>query len=112
MEHNKTKEEKFEEIYRTFQNDVYRISLYYTKDSHTAQDISQKVFYQFYLHFENVNIGSVRAYLIRSARNLSFNWIRDRKREVHGEYLDVIPEEDVPHYSSEDEYSLEEQLSC
>lgn len=109
MEHNKTKEEKFEEIYRTFQNDVYRISLYYTKDSHTAQDISQKVFYQFYLHFENVNIGSVRAYLIRSARNLSFNWIRDRKREVHGEYLDVIPEEDVPHYSSEDEYIKEEQ---
>lgn len=109
MEYKMIKEEKFDRIYRTYQNDVYRISLYYTKDSHIAQDISQKVFYQFYLHFDNVNPDSVRAYLIRSARNLSYNWLRDMKREVNGEYLDVLPEEDVPHYSTEDEYIRDEQ---
>ena len=109
MEYNRIKEEKFEEIYQAFQNDVYRISLYYTKDTHTAQDITQKVFYQFYLRSENVNPDSVRAYLIRSARNLSYNWIRDTKREVDGEYLDVLPEENVPHYSTEDEYIRNEQ---
>lgn len=109
MKHEMIKDEKFEEIYRTFQNDVYKISLYYTKDTHIAQDISQKVFYQFYLHFENVNPDSVRAYLIRSARNLSYNWLRDTKREVDGEYLDVMPEENVPHYSTEDEYIRDEQ---
>lgn len=109
MEHKTIKEEKFEQIYRTFQNDVYKISLYYTKDEHTAQDISQKVFYQFYLHIDNVNLDSARTYLLRSARNLSYNWLRDTKRETHGEYLDVIPEEDVPHYSTEDEYIRDEQ---
>ena len=109
MEYKRIKEEKFDRIYRTYQYDVYKISLYYTKDSHIAQDISQKVFYQFYLHFDNVNPDSVRAYLIRSARNLSYNWLRDMKREVNGEYLDVLPEEDVPHYSTEDEYIRDER---
>lgn len=109
MEHKRIKEARFENIYRTFQNDVYKISLYYTKDEHIAQDIAQKVFYQFYLHMDNVNMDSVRAYLLRSSRNLSYNWLRDTKREVNGEYLDVIPEEDVPHYSTEDEYIRDEQ---
>lgn len=109
MEYKRIKEVRFEKIYRTFQNDVYKISLYYTKEEHIAQDISQKVFYQFYLHFDNVNLDSVRSYLLRSARNMSYNWLRDTKREVHGEHLDVIQEEDIPHYSTEDEYIRDEQ---
>lgn len=109
MEYKMIKEEKFDRIYRTYQNDVFKISLYYTKDEYIAQDISQKVFYQFYLHFDNVNKDSVRTYLIRSARNLSYNWLRDTKREMNGELLDTIPEENVPQYSTEDEYIREEQ---
>lgn len=108
MEYEKINEEKFEEIYRTFQNDVYKISLYYTKNEHAAQDISQKVFYQFYLHFNNVNLESARAYLLRSARNLSYNWIRDSKHEAQGEFLDVVPEESMPYYSTEDEFIRDE----
>lgn len=104
MEYKESKEEKFEEIYRTFQNDVYKISLYYTKDVHTAQDISQKVFYQFYLHFEDVNPERVQAYLIRAARNLSYNWLRDTKREVNGEHLDVVADEEALRQSVEDDY--------
>lgn len=109
MKHRTIKEARFEKIYRTYQNDVYKISLYYTKDEHIAQDITQKVFYQFYLHFDNVNIEKVRSYLIRSARNLSYNWLRDTKRERGGEYLDNVPEEHVPHYSTEDDYIRDEQ---
>lgn len=108
MEHKRIKEEKFEKFYRTYQNDVYKISLYYTKDEHIAQDIAQKVFYQFYVHFDNVNMEKVRPFLIRCARNLSYNWLRDTKREVGGEYLEVLPEENVPHYSTEDEYIRDE----
>lgn len=109
MEYKRIKEERFERIYRAYQNDVYKISLYYTKDEHTAQDISQKVFYQFYLHMDGVNSDSIRTYLIRSARNLSYNWLRDMKRQVHGDYLDVVAEEDVPQYSTEDDYIRDEQ---
>ena len=103
------KDEKFNRIYRTYQNDVFKISLYYTKDEYISQDITQKVFYQFFLHLDNVKKDSIRAYLIRSARNLSYNWLRDTKREVNGDLLDIIPEENVPQYSTEDEYIRDEE---
>ena len=45
MQENRTKEEIFEEIYQIYQHDVYKISLYYTKDEYIAQDIAQKAFY-------------------------------------------------------------------
>lgn len=109
MQYKTTKEEKFNEIYRTYQNDVYKISLYYTKDEHMAQDISQNVFYQFYIHFDNVNSERICAYLLRSARNLSYNWLRDKKREVQGEFLENIPEENVAQHSVEEGYIREEQ---
>lgn len=109
MQYITIKEAKFDKIYRTYHNDVYKVSLYYTKDTHTAQDITQKVFYQFYLHADHVKEECIRAYLINSAKNLSYNWFRDRKREVNGEYLDVLAEEDVPHYSAEDEFIREER---
>ena len=109
MEHKKTKEETFEDIYRTFQNDVYKISLYYTRDEYMAQDIAQKVFYEFYRHMEKVNTDSVRAYLIRSARNMCYNWARSVSRARDGEFLDAMSEENMPSYSTEDEYIKEEK---
>ena len=51
MQRNTAKEEKFEEIYRTYQNDVFKVSLYYTKDEYISQDIAQKAFYKLFLHF-------------------------------------------------------------
>ena len=92
MQRNMTKEEKYEEIYRIYQHDVYKISLYYTKDEYISQDIAQKAFYKLYLHFDNVNLDSVRSYLLRTARNLSYNWLRDMKHE-RGDYVENIPED-------------------
>ena len=109
MMYRMIKEVKFEKIYRTYQNDVYKISLYYTKDEHIAQDITQKVFYHFYLQLDNVNLEMVRTYLIRCARNLSYNWLRDTRHERGGEYLENVPEENIPHYSTEDDYIRDEQ---
>ena len=108
MQGQATKEERFEEIYRTYQNDVYKISLYYTKDEYIAQDIAQKTFYKLYLHFENVNLDSVSSYLLRCARNLSYNWLRDMKKE-QGDYIDNIPEESAILLSVEDEYIRDEK---
>ncbi len=109
MQYNKINSEKFNEIYKTFHNDVYKLSLYYTKDTYAAEDVVQKVFYQFYIHSSNVDEDRVRAYLLHSARNMSFNWLRDKKKEVTGEYLDVLEEEEVPYHSAEDEYIRDER---
>lgn len=109
MQDGMTKEEQFEEIYQTYSHDVYKVSLYFTKDEYIAQDIAQKVFYKLYLHFDNVNLDSVRSYLLRTARNMSYNWLRDMKREYQGEYIDNIPEESAILHSAEDEYIIDEK---
>lgn len=109
MDKRKSKEARFEEIYRTYQNDVYRISLYYVKDVHTAQDISQKVFYQFYLHFENVAENKIKPYLIRSTRNISYNWIRDHAYEVNGEHVDVVGDKETLLKSVEEDFVVGEE---
>lgn len=108
MEQIITKEEMFEVIYQTYQHEVYKIALYYVKDDFTAQDVAQKTFYNFYLHMDSVNEDRIRPYLLRTARNLSFNWTRDSKWEVQGEYLENVPEEKLSLLGPEIEFLKQE----
>lgn len=73
--------EKFETIYRECKDDVYKVCLYFTKDTNTAQEIAQQTFFNFYKHIDQVEIKRARGYLIRTARNLCFNHLRDKKHE-------------------------------
>ena len=95
MLRDRSKEERFEVIYNKYQHEVYRISLYYTKDEYEAQDITQKVFYKVYEHFDEINLESVKAYMFRAARNLSYNWLRDRKRELEGDTERTLPNDSL-----------------
>jgi len=109
MQKKSTKEEEFEVIYEKYRHDVYKLALYYTEDTYTAEDIAQKIFFKLYLHFENIrNKENIRAYLLKSARNLAYNWVRD-KHEYKGEYIDNIPEEDILLESAENLYVRNEQ---
>lgn len=87
------KEERFEELYQQHRNDVYKISLYYTKNEQEAQDITQKVFFAFYLRMDKIQLEKAREYLIRAARNLSYNWLRDTKKEREGEDAENVFDE-------------------
>lgn len=109
MEYKTIKEELYDEIYRKYHNDVYKISLYYVKDADAAEDITQNVFFQFYMRFQHINRDCIKAYLIRAARNAAYNWIRDHKKELKGEYLDNIPEEHIVLHSAEDKYIMKER---
>lgn len=109
MGYKSKKEERFDSIYRAYADEVYRVTLYYTQDEYVAQEITQKAFYQFYLHLDNVNMDSVRAYLIRTARNLVYNRTRDRKREIYEETLDHLEEENAIMLSVEEAYLRDEQ---
>ena len=79
------KREKFETIYRECKDDVYKVCLYFTKDSHVAQELAQQAFFNFYKHIDEVEIERAQGYLVRTARNLSFNYLRDKKCEVLNE---------------------------
>ncbi len=80
MNYLSEKEAKFDSIYRAYADDVFKVCLYFAKDYDIAQDLAQQTFINFYDHFENVKIENTHAYLIRIARNLFYNYQRDKKR--------------------------------
>lgn len=109
MEYKSNKDEIFNSIYQTYADEIYRVGLHYTRDEHMAQEITQRAFYQLYFHIENVNMDSVRAYLIRTARNLAFNEIRDTKREVLKESFEILEEQSVTIAGLEEIYMRKEE---
>jgi RNA polymerase sigma factor (sigma-70 family) len=58
-----------------------------------AEEIVQDVFLQ--LHAKWEEIDSPRAWLFRSVRNRAYNYIRDNKREVHGNDNGTVPAPDT-----------------
>ena len=77
--------EKFETIYRECKDDVYKVCLYFTKDTNAAQEMAQQAFFNFYKHIDQVEVDRARGYLVRTARNLCFNYTRDKKYETLNE---------------------------
>ncbi len=77
--------EKFETIYHECKDDVYRVCLFFTKDANVAQELAQQAFFNFYKHIDQVEMEHAKGYLVRTARNLSFNYARDRKYELLSE---------------------------
>ena len=85
MEQKMTKDEMFDSIYRSCAVEVYNACLRVAKSEDLAQEMTQQAFVNFYERFEKVNPESAKSYLIRSAKNLLFNYFRDTKREVQDE---------------------------
>lgn len=84
----KEKNVVFEKIYDESLHDMYKVALYYTLHEQAAAEITQKAFYNLYLHIEEVNLETVRAYLGRTIRNMTYNWTRDNKIAKEGNIED------------------------
>ena len=82
------KRARFEVIYRENQHDMYKVALYYMQHEQAALEITQKAFYNLYLHFENVDPKTMRAYMGRTIRNMTYNWTRDNKIAKEGNIED------------------------
>ena len=80
----------FERIYRENLHDMYKVALYYTLHEQAAVEITQKAFYNLYLHIEEVNLETVRAYLGRTIRNMTYNWTRDNKIAKEGNIEEIF----------------------
>ena len=104
MSCEKERDIKFVELYQKYQNDVYRTCLKYTHNEHDAQDIAQKVFTELYLRMDKIQPERVVGYLVRAAKNMSLNWLRDTKREREGVCIDDIIEREGAYESVEDTY--------
>lgn len=73
MKYRTAKEEKFDSIYRSYSNDIYKVCLYLVKDRELAQDIMQQTFFDLYKNLENVSEDCMFAYLVYTAKNMACN---------------------------------------
>lgn len=110
MRCEQSKEERFEELYQKYKNIVYRTSLYYTKNECEAEDITQKIFCRLFEYIERVNDEHMQAYLVRAAKNMSLNWLRDTKKEREGISLDDLAHVLPLAESAEDAYLQREKV--
>ena len=65
--------ERYEQVYRTYANNVYRVCLHYSQDKQKAADDTERVFVEFYDEFEDAESDELFALLIRKAKNLAVN---------------------------------------
>ena len=63
----------FEEIYRTHFQDVYRFSLWLTRDRNLADDVVSETFIRAWARREKIRTESLKAYLLAIARNAFLN---------------------------------------
>ena len=68
-----TKWERYEEIYKKYADNVYKVCLHYSQDKQKAADDTERVFVEFYGEFENAEADEHFALLIRKAKSLAVN---------------------------------------
>lgn len=103
------KKEKLEEVYRLYRDDVYKVCLYFAKNEAAAQELTQQTFFKYYQHIDDAEIEATQGYLVRMARNLSFNYLRGNKLEAVKGSWDALAEDSAVVMSVEEAYFIGEE---
>lgn len=91
----------FDAVYGANADAVYYTALRYSRDEHTAEEITQTVFMKLYINMENINMEAVTSYLLSAAKHMALNYKRDRKRII---LVEEIDEDMMVADSAEDEF--------
>ena len=81
-------------IIERYYADIYRFSLYMVQYEEDAYDITQESFLKFIKYGTSYHHQNLRGYLLTIARNLCFNYFRDKKdieSSVEWEVFDKLP---------------------
>ena len=71
------------ELYKRYQNVVFRTAFAITGDEEAANDLLQDVFLRFYRYAKHVDSERpVEPWLYRMTANLSYNWVNRKKRLI------------------------------
>jgi RNA polymerase sigma-70 factor (ECF subfamily) len=84
---NQRKHAEFEAILHRYYPEVWALAYALWKNVHEANDIAQEVFLRFWMQWvSGAEIGNVRAWLLRVARNLAADYARSafRRNGTHG----------------------------
>ena len=71
----------FNEIYTNYGKLVYFTISKYIKNSNDIEDLTQEVFLNFFNGLNKTEIKNIKYYLVTSAKNISFNFLRNKKIE-------------------------------
>lgn len=75
----------FEMLFKSNFKDLCHLAVQYVKDSDTAKDIVQEVFFNVWKKKADIDLSRpVRAYLTSSVRNRCINYLRDHKKLSDG----------------------------
>lgn len=74
--------DKCEDIYNTYHNGIFRYALGLLHDMHQAEDVMQETFVRFLNSSLHIQEDKVKAWLYKVARNLCYDNLRKRKREI------------------------------
>ena len=69
----------FEDLLREHRDSVYRTARYLVRSPEDAEDVAQETFIRLWRAGDDIEITSVRAWLLRVCRNLSLDTLRRRK---------------------------------
>ena len=83
----------FEDMYRSYFQDVYRFSLWLSHDRSAADDLTSETFVRAWARRESLRTETLKAYLLAIARNLFLN---QRHRSGNHEELSLDLPDDAP----------------
>ncbi len=72
----------FEAVYAAYADKVYRTALYYSKNHHVAEEITQAVFFKLYQNMEDINLNKAEQWLCVVAKHMALNHIKKSKFEI------------------------------
>jgi len=87
---------KFQDLYDSYANDVYRFAHWLSGDRFEAEDITSETFVRVWVRFSTIRTETLKAYLFTIARNIYLQKRRKRNNQValNDAYPDPAPELD------------------
>lgn len=73
---------RFEELYESFSQTVFRYIYFRTRDKEVATDLMQTVFVKFFENINKVRESEERFYVITIAKNIVIDFYRTKKQQV------------------------------
>ncbi len=81
----------FDAVYDKYADTVYRTALYYSRNYHTAQEITQTIFLKLYENMDNINLEKAGKWLCTSAKYMALNYKKKREKEIP---IHMLPADD------------------
>ncbi len=84
---------RFTSIVNQHKDRIFTYSFYFLGNRHDAEDVSQEVLLKAWQHLDEIKIGSAKAWILITTRNLCIDFIRKRKRQ--GQHITFTAADDT-----------------